>query len=74
VLGSTALDTLQIFKVPSSPIELEASDNGVWLLTPPSASTSGPTAAPEPGLFIPLGLGLASLTAAWCAKRRESAR
>jgi hypothetical protein len=54
--AASSLGAPMIFTVPSSPIDVTASDNGVWLLTAPLASV------PETTATVPL-FGLAIITA-----------
>ncbi len=50
--AASSLGAPLIFDVPSYPITVDASDNGVWLLTPPpSASTPEPSAVTSFALF-----------------------
>jgi hypothetical protein len=61
-----------IYDVPSYPVTVSASDNGVWLLTPPSPTSAS---APEPsgvGLFVLLALATVGLCTAH--RRRSNSR
>lgn len=52
--GATSLGAPLIFDFPSSPLVVDASDNGEWLLTPPSSSSSAPE--PSTGMLSVLAI------------------
>jgi hypothetical protein len=68
--GATSLGAPLIFDVPSSPTVVDASDNGEWLLTPPSSSTT----APEPSTAALSALAAAALCGFMHFRRRDRAQ
>jgi hypothetical protein len=55
--AASSLGAPRIVEVPSSPVVTDASDNGVWLLTPPGSTAS----TPEPSTVMLLAAALAAL-------------
>jgi hypothetical protein len=66
--GPSSLGAPLIVDVPSSPIQVDASDNGVWLQTPPTASSS----VPEPSAMSVLALLFFAMAAFRTAYERRS--
>lgn len=56
-----------IFDVPSYPITVDASDNGIWLLTPPPSAS-----APEPSAGTSFALFVLVIAALWIPYKRRS--